>query len=91
MMVWCVMLFALGITAFMDSLFNYGDIFRRVNSVLFMLISLGLLVRTTTKMKARRVENYVEKIERLSSELRDLRSGQNQRQIEKPDHSFSNY
>jgi hypothetical protein len=86
MLVWCVILFALGITAFMDSLFNYGDIFRRVNSILFMLISLGLLVRTTTKMKARKIEGYVEKIERLTAELRDLRAAQNQRQIEKSEH-----
>lgn len=88
MLVWCVILFALGITAFMDSLFNYGDIFRRVNSVLFMLISLGLLVRTTTKMKARRVENYVEKIGRLTSELKNLRAEQNQPQVEKPKRSL---
>ncbi len=89
MLVWCVILFVLGITAFMDSLFNYGDIFRRVNSVLFMLISLGLLVRTTTKMKARRVENYVEKIGRLTSELKDLRTEQHQGQIEKSNKSFT--
>lgn len=89
MLVWCVILFVLGITAFMDSLFNYGDIFRRINSVLFMLISLGLLVRTTTKMKARRIEGYIEKIDRLSAELRDLRTPQNQRQIEKLEHAVN--
>lgn len=91
MLVWCVILFALGITAFMDSLFNYGDIFRRVNSVLFMLISLGLLVRTTTKMKARRVENYEEKIGHLTAELKDLRIEQSQRQVEKADHPLTKY
>ncbi len=76
MLVWCVILFVLGITAFLDSLFNYGEIFRRVNSVLFMLISLALLVRTTTKMKSRKIETYLEKIERLSSELRNLKNEQ---------------
>ena len=80
MFVWCVILFVLGIAAFMDSLFNYGEIFRRVNSVLFMLISLALLVRTTTKMKSRKIENYLEKIERLSSELKTLRIEQNEKQ-----------
>jgi hypothetical protein len=84
MLVWCVILFGLGITAFMDSLFNYGDIFRRANSFLFMLISLGLLVRTTTKMKARKIENYEEKIESLTAQLKDLRSEQNQKMVEKP-------
>ena len=69
MFAWCTILFLLGITAFLDSLFNYGDIFRRVNSVLFMLVSLGLLVRTTTKMKMRKIENYIEKIEKLEQEM----------------------
>lgn len=35
----------------MDSFFNYGDIFRRVNSVVFMLLSLGLLIRTSVMLK----------------------------------------
>jgi uncharacterized protein Yka (UPF0111/DUF47 family) len=70
MFVWCTILFLLGVTAFLDSLFNYGDIFRRVNSVLFMLVSLGLLVRTTTKMKMRKIETYEEKIDRLEKEVR---------------------
>jgi phage-related holin len=71
MFTWCTILFLLGITAFLDSLFNYGEIFRRVNSVLFMLVSLGLLVRTTTKMKMRRIETYIERIERLEEKLRN--------------------
>jgi len=74
MLIWCVILFSLGIAAFLDSLFNYGDIFRRVNSVLFMLIALGLLVRTTTKMKTRRMENYIEKVDDLRAEIKDLRN-----------------
>ena len=45
MFVWCVILFGLGVAAFLDSVFNYGEIFRRGNSVLFMLVSLGLLWR----------------------------------------------
>jgi hypothetical protein len=71
MFAWCAILFLLGITAFLDSLFNYGDIFRKVNSVLFMLVSLGLLVRTTTKMKTRKIETYLERIERLEKEVRE--------------------
>jgi hypothetical protein len=70
MFVWCITLFLLGIAAFMDSLFNYGNIFRQVNSVLFMLISLGILVRTTTKIKARKIEGYEKRIENLEMQLR---------------------
>lgn len=69
MFVWCTILFLLGITAFMDSLFNYGEIFRRVNSVLFMLVSLGLLVRTTTKMRIRKIETLEEKITSLQKQV----------------------
>jgi hypothetical protein len=76
MFVWCITLFLLGIAAFMDSLFNYGNIFRQINSVLFMLISLGILVRTTSKMKARKIEGYEKRIENLEMQLRTLNSEQ---------------
>lgn len=78
MLVWCGILFLLGITAFLDSLFNYGEIFRRVNSVLFMLVSLGLLVRTTTKMRMRTIEGYIGKINQLEKEVRILKSDNKQ-------------
>jgi len=45
MLWWCTILFVLGVLAFLDSIFNYGEIFRQVNSLLFMLISLGILLR----------------------------------------------
>jgi hypothetical protein len=86
MLIWCIILFSLGISAFLDSLFNYGDIFRRVNSVLFMLIALGLLVRTTTKMKARKLENYIEKVDDLRTEIKSLRKRKNQRQAADQNH-----
>ncbi|MCP4703915.1 MAG: hypothetical protein GY865_04840 [candidate division Zixibacteria bacterium] len=70
MFVWCTIMFLLGIAAFMDSIFNYGLIFRQINSVLFMLISLALLIRTTTKMKKRRIEGYEKRIENLEIQLR---------------------
>jgi phage-related holin len=37
MLVWCAILFLIGVAAFLDSLFNYGEIFRQVNSVFFLL------------------------------------------------------
>jgi cytochrome c oxidase subunit IV len=73
MLIWCGILFLLGIIAFLDSLFNYGEIFRRVNSVLFMLVSLGLLVRTTTKMRMRITEGYIGKINQLEKEVKKLK------------------
>ncbi len=69
MLAWCAILFLLGIAAFLDSLFNYGEIFRQVNSVLFMLVSLALLVRTTTKIRMRRIERYIDRIEDLEKKL----------------------
>ena len=69
MLVWCAILFVLGIMAFMDSLYNYGEIFRQVNSVVFMLVSLGLLIRTTTKMRLKTMEHYAARIQALEEEL----------------------
>jgi cell shape-determining protein MreC len=73
MLVWCAVLFLLGIIAFLDSLFTFGEIFRRINSVFFMLVSLGLLVRTSTKMKMKQIEGYIEKIKKLEEEVKALK------------------
>jgi len=72
MFVWCTILFLLGITAFLDSMFNYGEIFRQINSVLFMLISLGLLIRTTIKARGRVIERQVERIGELETKVAEL-------------------
>ena len=76
MLTWCAILFGLGLLAFVDSIFNMGEIFRRVNSVFFLLISLGLLVRTTTKMKAKKTEKYEARIIRLEHQVRTLLDGE---------------
>ncbi len=70
MFFWCTFLFLLGIAAFLDTIFNYGEIFRQINSVLFMLVSLGLLIRTTTKIKAKKMEGYIRRIENLEMQLK---------------------
>ena len=72
MLIWCVTLFALGVLAFLDSLFNYGDIFRRINTVLFMLLSLGLLVRTSMMMKLKKMEKLTERNVELQQQLNEI-------------------
>jgi hypothetical protein len=74
MLTWCAILFVLGILAFLDTIFSYGEIFRRVNSVVFMLVSLGLLVRTSMKMKIKRMEGLVSKVEDLEEQVAQLKS-----------------
>ncbi len=74
MLVWSAILFTLGITAFLDSLYNYGEIFRQVNSVLFLLVSLGLLIRTTTKMRLRTMEHHTDRIRVLEEELHTIKN-----------------
>jgi hypothetical protein len=76
MFTWVAVLFGLGILAFLDSILNMGDIFRTVNSIVFMLLSLGLLVRTTTKAKEKRIEKYEEKIFHLEQEINMLKQSQ---------------
>jgi hypothetical protein len=72
MLIWCAVLLFLGIAAFLDSIFTFGEIFRRVNSVLFMLVSLGLLVRTSTKIRLAKREGYEKRIEQLEKEIAEL-------------------
>jgi len=75
MFIWCSILFVLGVLAFLDSILNMGNIFRQVNSVFFMLISLGLLIRTTTKMKSRTKEYDQSRIYSLEQQVKVLKKG----------------
>ena len=76
MLVWCGILFLLGVMAFLDSIFNMGEIFRQVNSVLFMLISVALFFRTTSKIKSKKAENQEKRIFMLERQVNTLRRGQ---------------
>ena len=69
MIYWCVILLGLGILAFLDTIFSYGDVFRRVNSVLFMLLSLGLLVRIKTMIKLKKMEKLIERNTELERQV----------------------
>jgi uncharacterized protein (UPF0335 family) len=42
--------------------------------VLFLLTSLGLLVRTTTKIRGKQLESYQEQIARLEMEVNNMRT-----------------
>ena len=72
MFVWCAILFVLGLLAFADSLFNMGEVFRRANSIVFLLVSLGLLIRTTTKKKLGKWEDRESKVFDLERRVRQL-------------------
>ena len=52
--------------------FNLYPIFRKINSVLFLLISLAILVRTTTKMKGAKIEKYQQQVEDLEQKVNNL-------------------
>ena len=76
MLIWCALLFILGVLAFLDSVFNMGEIFRQVNSVVFLLLSLALLIRTTTKAKLQRKEHLQTRVFNLEREVNKLREDQ---------------
>jgi membrane protein DedA with SNARE-associated domain len=76
MLIWCALLFILGVFAFIDSVFNMGEIFRQVNSVVFLLVSLALLIRTTTKAREQRREKLQNRVFNLEREVSKLKSEQ---------------
>jgi len=67
MLIWSFVLFGLGIMAVLDSQFNYGQIFRSANSIMYMLLSLGVLIRA----KLMRTRGYREQLVRKNIELED--------------------
>lgn len=76
MLIWSAVLFFLGVMAFMDSVFNMGEIFRQVNSVVFLLVSLALLIRTSTKSREQRTEKLQNRIFNLEREVSKLQAEQ---------------
>jgi hypothetical protein len=74
MVVWCLVLFGLGAAAFLDTQYNYGLIFRQVNAVLFMTMSLAILYRITTKVRLGARETLEAKLGLAQQEIETLRS-----------------
>ncbi len=75
MVAWCSVLFILGVLAFLDTVFTFGEIFRKINSVLFMLVSLGVLVRIRFKMKLNETGQLFTRIAQLEAENKQLSAG----------------
>ena len=76
MLIWSALLFFLGVMAFLDSVFYMGEIFRQVNSVVFLLVSLALLIRTTTKSREQRTEKLQSRVFNLEREVSKLQAEQ---------------
>jgi hypothetical protein len=76
MLIWSALLFLLGVLAFLDSVFNMGEIFRQVNSVVFLLVALALLIRTSTKAKEQKTEKLQSRVFNLEREVSQLKSEQ---------------
>lgn len=77
MFTWSLVLFGLGILAFLDAQFNYGYLFRTVNSAMFMLVSLGILIRTRMLAKLGFKEQLIENNDKLRAHMvamRDLKT-----------------
>ncbi len=74
MVLWSIVLIFLGIAAFLDSFYNYGEIFRRVNSTLFLLVSLGLLVRVSQLRKEAKKAELQKKNEQEEKEKVEFQS-----------------
>jgi hypothetical protein len=67
MLIWSLVLFSLGVLAVLDSQFNYGQLFRSTNSIMYMLLSLGVLVRA----KIMGTRGYREQLVRKNIELEE--------------------
>jgi len=67
MLIWSLVLFGLGVLAVLDSRFNYGHVFRSANSIMYMLLSLGILIR----IKIMANQGYRERLVRKNIELED--------------------
>jgi hypothetical protein len=73
-MIWCVVLFGLGLLSLLDSIFNYGAIFRMVDSVMFMLVALGILARVKILTKRKHREHLENNNDTLRERMMEIRN-----------------
>jgi hypothetical protein len=76
MFIWGLVLFALGIMAFLDAQFNYGYLFRTANAFMFMLVSLGILIRIRILKQMGFRERLVERNDELKARVNELKVAQ---------------
>ncbi len=76
MFAWSIVLFGLGVLAVLDSQLNYGYIFRSANSILFMLLALGLLIRTKMLEKLGYKEQLLETNKELETHIEKFKTSQ---------------
>ena len=88
MLIWSILLLGLGVLAVLDSQLNYGHIFRSANSLVYMLLSLGILIRTRVmgtqgyrEQLVRKNIELEEKVERLQSSLDQLKKQASEREV----------
>lgn len=84
MLVWSMVLFILGILALLDSQFNYGYLFRTANSAVFMLVALGILIRTRLLEKMGIKERLLLNNDELRARMLKLKDTQKNPQGEQP-------
>jgi hypothetical protein len=82
MLIWSMVLFVLGILAILDSQFNYGYLFRTANSAVFMLVSLGILIRTRMLEKMGIKERLLLNNDELRSRMLKLKDQQKNPQVQ---------
>jgi cytochrome c-type biogenesis protein CcmH/NrfF len=70
MAIWSLILFVLGIMAFVFNLFHVFEWFTPVWAVILMVISLGMLTRIARKEKEAEKEKLVERIQELENLLK---------------------
>ena len=77
MYIWGLVLFGLGIVAFLDSMFNLGQLYRITNSIIFMLISLNIIIKTRMMEKIGFKERLAEHNEELKARVTEMKKSHN--------------
>ena len=74
MVVWCIVLLGLGVLSILDSIFNYGTLFRYAHASLYMLVALGILFRVKILSKRRQREQMEKNNDRLRERMMEIRN-----------------
>ena len=77
MLIWSFVLLCVGVLAILDSHFNYGYIFRSANAFVYMLLALGILVRTKMLGNQGYRERLVRRNIDLEAQVEELQSSLN--------------